>query len=467
VRISFCFVLVPMKRLLAVFLVACGSTTNEVPDAGQDAGTPAITFFDVSSGTPVATTKMLWANALDIRVTGLPPLTQADVTARFTGWGATATFTSDADGAIDLATSYAASGSYQGIDADGIVWSMTKGASPDDPQNDPFGLRVHVDIAGVTVASAELARLAMTEDVTCSNVSDDGLVGYFCSKTGASPRGAIVVFGGSEGGIGTGQSMARYYASLGYPSLGLAYFGQAGVPATLAHVPLEYFGTAFAWVAKQPSVAPGKLVVMGGSRGGELALILGANFPQQVTAVVAQLPSGLVWPGIDSTFTPVGAWTLAGNELPYVAAWGDGTTVHEPDGINAFSETPAFHASIAASSQSELDAATTHVENTNGPILMIAGAADDLWPACDLSKYAMDRLTSSGHATKYGDALLCYPDAGHNIDAFTVGVPTTTAMHTSTPVNGAFLALGGTPEGIAHATRDADDKVRVFLAKNL
>ena len=455
-----------MKRLLALFLVACGSTPAEIPDAGNDAGTPAITFYDVSSGAPVATTKMLWANALDIRVTGLPPLTQADVTARFTGWGATATFTSDAQGTIDLATSYAASGSYQGVDADGIVWSMTKSASPDDPPNDPFGLRVRVDVEGVTVASAELARLAMTEDVTCANVSDGGLVGYFCSKNGAPQRGAIVVFGGSEGGIGTGQSMARYYASLGYPSLGLAYFGQSGVPATLADVPLEYFGTAFSWVAKQPSVAPGKLVVMGGSRGGELALILGANF-SQVTAVVAQLPSGLVWPGDSGTLADVGAWTLAGKELPYVAAWGNGTTVHEPDGVNAFSETPAFHASIAASSQADLDAATTHVESTNGPILMIAGAADDLWPSCDLAKYAMDRLSSSGHATKYGDALVCYPDAGHNIDAFTVGVPTTTAMHTATQVDGAYLALGGTPEGIAHATRDADGRVRAFLAQNL
>ncbi|HEX4516579.1 MAG TPA: acyl-CoA thioesterase/bile acid-CoA:amino acid N-acyltransferase family protein [Polyangiaceae bacterium] len=452
----------------ALFLVACGSTTADVPDAGNaEAGTPAIAFFDVSTGAPVETTTMLWANALDIRVTGLPALTQADVTARFTGWGATATFTSDAEGSIDLATAYAASGSYQGVDADGIVWSMTKSTSPDDPQNDPFGLRVHVDVGGITVASAELARLAVTDDVTCADVSDDGLVGYYCAKNGAAPRGAIVVFGGSEGGISTGQSMARYYASLGYPSLGLAYFGQAGVPATLADVPLEYFGTAFAWVAKQPAVAPGKLVVMGGSRGGELALILGANFPELVTAVVAQLPSGLVWPGDNGTLATVGAWTLAGKELPYVAAWGNGTTVHEPDGINAFSETPAFHASIAASSQADLDAATTHVENTNGPILMIAGAADDLWPSCDLATYAMDRLSTSGHATKYGDTLVCYPDAGHNIDAFTVGTPTTTAMHTSTPVDGAFLALGGTPEGIAHATRDADNKLRLFLAKNL
>jgi dienelactone hydrolase len=454
-----------LGALSFVLVVGCGGPSTDVPDSAAPA-TPAIAFFDVSSGTPVATTRMLWANALDIRVTGLPANTQADVTARFTGWGATATFTSDAQGTIDLATASSISGSYDGVDADGIVWSMTKSPSPDDPQNDPFGLRVRVDVGGMTVATAELARLAITDDVTCADVSDQGLVGYFCSKTGAPPRGALVVFGGSEGGIETGKAMAMYYASLGYPSLGLAYFGEKGVPATLGGVPLEYFQAAFSWVGKQPSVAPGKLMVMGGSRGGELALLLGATFPE-VTSVVAQLPSGLVWPGDDGTFAYVAAWTYQGKDLPWVPATGNGTMIHEPDGVNAYSETPAFHASIAAATPTDLDAATTHVENTNGPILMIAGAADDLWPSCDLANYAMGRLTSSGHASQHGDVLVCYPDAGHNIDAFTVGVPTTAAMHTSTAVSGMFLALGGTPQGIAHATRDADNRVRTFLAQNL
>ncbi|HEX7665815.1 MAG TPA: acyl-CoA thioesterase/bile acid-CoA:amino acid N-acyltransferase family protein [Polyangiaceae bacterium] len=460
-----------------LMIAACSSASPEnAPGPTVDAGTTsdasatsaaAVTFYDVSSGTPTPTTSMLWTNALDIRVTGLAPNVDATITGRFTGWGATETFTSDADGTIDLATAAPKTGTYEGADPDGLIWSMTASTSADDPKDDPFALRVRVDVDGNEVASATLERLALTPDVTCTNVTDDGLVGYFCAKTGAPAKGAIVTFGGSEGGLSTGASQAQYFASLGYPSLGLAYFGATGVPATLENVPLEYFATAFAWVEKRPSVAPGKLMVVGGSRGGELALLLGATFPQ-VTSVVAQLPSGLVWPGIGTDPNAnVPAWTYQGTPLAYVTPSGLGTNVKEPDGVTAYSETPAFHSSIAAATPAALDAATTHVENTAGPILMVAGASDELWPSCDLAKIASDRLDAAGHTIKYGDVSVCYPDAGHNIDAFSVGVPTTTAMHASQKVDGFLFALGGTPKGISAAARDADVKTRAFFAANL
>jgi len=452
-----------LSALAVLAASACGGSSSEPVDAAPPP-TPAVTFYDVSGAAPVAVTTMLWANALDIRVTGLPPLAQATVTARFTGWGATATFAADADGAVDLATTAPLSGSYDGVDADGIVWSMTQSTSPDDPQDDPYALRVSVDVDGSTVATGQLERLAMTSDVTCRDVSDDGLVGYYCAKSGAQ-RGAIVTFGGSEGGLSSGKSQAMYFASLGYPSLGLAYFGAKGLPVTLDQVPLEYFSTAFDWVEAQPEVAPGKIAIVGGSRGGELALLLGATFPR-VTAVVAELPSGLVWPGWSTTFSLAPAWTYQGQPIPYMPSTSlDTENVTEPDGVVAVSERAAFVADIAAASPADLDAATTRVEKTNGPILMIGGASDELWPSCDLAGYAKSRLDSSGHTSQFGDAVVCYPDAGHDVYAFNVGVPTTSAMHVSD--GGTTLALGGTARGIAHAARDADDRERAFFAANL
>jgi len=53
--------------------------------------------------------------------------------------------------------------------------------------------------------------------------------------------------------------------------------------------------------------------VLGGSRGGELALLLGAAFPAAFR-VVANAPSNVVWPGLsDDSETP--AWTLNGKPL--------------------------------------------------------------------------------------------------------------------------------------------------------
>jgi dienelactone hydrolase len=446
----------------AVLAVACGGSSAEPGDAATPQ-IPAVTFFDVSGSSPVAVTQMLWADALDIRVTGLAPLAQATVTARFTGWGASATFAADENGGVDLATSAPLSGSYAGADADGIVWSMTPSTSPDDPKDDPFALRLSVDVDGATVATGQLERLAVTGDVTCRDVTDGGLVGYYCAKSGA-PRGAIVTFGGSEGGLSSGKSQAMYFASLGYPSLGLAYFGAKGLPSTLDEVPLEYFSTAFDWVAAQPEVAPGKLAVVGGSRGGELALLLGATF-SNVTAVVAELPSGIVWPGwSDWAIAP--AWTYQGQPIAYLPSSSMAeSNVTEPDGVVAMSERAAFVADIAAASPADLDAATTRVEKTNGPILMFGGASDELWPSCDLAGYAKTRLDAAGHTSKYGDTLVCYPDAGHDVYAFNVGVPTTSAMHVLDGTS--QLALGGTAAGISHAARDADDRERAFFAANL
>jgi len=143
------------------------------------------------------------------------------------------------------------------------------------------------------------------------------------------------------------------------------------------------------------------------------------------------------------------------------------TKVIEPDGVNAYSDSKIFLDSLAQATPTELDQATTRVENTKGPILMIAGADDQLWAACDLTKVAQMRLASSGHSTTYADSFLCYPDAGHNVTPFAVGVPTTTSMHSYTTEFGQYLALGGTPAGIAHAARDSDLKMRAFLAANL
>ncbi|MGH7283379.1 MAG: acyl-CoA thioesterase/bile acid-CoA:amino acid N-acyltransferase family protein, partial [Polyangiaceae bacterium] len=410
----------------------------------------------------------LWTDPIDIRLSGFPASSDVTLTARYTGWGSSAVFHADGNGAIDLAVSAPSSGSYSGVDREGIVWSMTQSKSDTDTGADPYALRVTASVGDNQVASATLTRLVTTKDVTCAPVSDNGLVGYYCAKQGAPAIGGIVTFGGSEGGLGSGQGLAEYYASLGYPSLGLAYFGATGVPKELSEIPLEYFQTAFTWLAAKPEVNPEKIAVIGGSRGGELALLLGATFPQ-VTAVVAVVPSGVSWGAPDATGTQeVASWTYQGQPfawIPYSAT--PEAKVTEPDGVVAYSDTPVFQAAMSAATSDQIAQASSKVENTNGPIMMIAAADDQIWPSCDLAKISMDRLMSSGHQAKYGDTLECYPDAGHNVTPFSLNVPTTSGMHSLTPEFGQILALGGTPSGIAHAARDSDDKTRAFLAKNL
>jgi pimeloyl-ACP methyl ester carboxylesterase len=460
--------------------LASGESADAGVDTGIDAGgaapgpdaaptsTAAVSFYDLAPDTPVPAPSMLWTDPFDVRITGLEPGAQVTVGARFTGWGSSAVFQSDAEGTVDLATAVPVSGSYAGADADGIVWSMTASSSSSDPPNDPYGLRITVEVGGATVASGEQERIATVPGVSCSNVSAQGLVGYYCAPASGPRYGGIVTFGGSEGGLTTGAMYASYLASIGYPTLGLAYFSAPGVPTNLVNIPLEYFDTAMTWLAARPEVAPGKLAVLGGSRGGELALLLGATFPK-VTAVVAALPSGVVWPGIPADNSIVPAWTYQGKAIGYlnVPVTTQPLQVTEPDGVVAYAFANGFLAEVTAATPAELDQATTRVENTSGPVLMEAGEDDQLWAACTLGQIAMDRLKSSGHAAKYADALDCYPEAGHNVISILLGEPTTSAMHTAQPVDGTYLALGGTAAGIAHASRQSDKKLRAFLEANL
>jgi dienelactone hydrolase len=102
---------------------------------------------------------------------------------------------------------------------------------------------------------------------------------------------------GSEGGFRWAGTVAPLLACHGYAALALAYFdyqGMEGLPTSLMEIPLEYFERAIAWMGKQPQVNRDKLAVVGISKGGELALLLGSTFPE-IKSVVAYVPSGVVW----------------------------------------------------------------------------------------------------------------------------------------------------------------------------
>ncbi len=75
-------------------------------------------------------------------------------------------------------------------------------------------------------------------------------------------------------------------ASHGYAVLALASFSMDGVPTEPVDIPLKYLAAAIDWLRAQAGVRGDRLGVIGGSPGGELALLLGAAFPA-VTAVVS------------------------------------------------------------------------------------------------------------------------------------------------------------------------------------
>ncbi len=431
------------------------------------AGSPTVGFVVATKTGDEVVTRVFWGDPYRVVVRGLPAGVAVRLIARAdivdSEYVSEAAYHADSSGVVDVGVAAATNGSYQGVDADGLIWSMT--AAPAADNKLPFNqLRVIAEVDGTEVGRGQLERFYLADGVKETPVSEGGLLGaFFMPPHQAGEKlPVIIAFGGSEGGLNSGRFTAMYYAALGYATLGVAYFGAPGLPSTLASVPLEYFETAHQWLAKRPGVDANRVGVTGGSRGGELALLLAATFPW-VKAAVSELTSGVVWGALSGSGP---AWTYQNVGLPDMpSALVQPTTSVDSDGMTLLHYRPTFEASMKLATPAQLDAATIKVENAQGPILMIGGSDDQLWPACDLAQPAWQRLVSSGHSKQYADELLCLQDAGHS--DLRPGSPTVGGHRAYHSGLKQWLALGGTPEGVGRGQRLADTKTRAFFASAL
>ena len=296
-------------------------------------------------------------------MTGLPPRAEITIAATSAIYHSSARFHASPDGVLSLATTAPDSGDYAGVDADGMFWSMQ---SDQTSGTQGYGFDFVVDADGAKVAAATLTRYWLPPGAKVSQVTDNGLVAVLVTPATPGPHPALIMFGGSEGGLITGQLSAEYYAALGYSCLGLAYFGAAGLQSDLDHVPLEYLGKAIDWMSARADVDPTRIGVLGASRGGELALLLAATYPKLKVAI-ALSPSGLVWSNTNATGA---AWTLAGADVPFMPSSGAGAIVSmDADGDTVYTTTPIFLADMQAASAAATAAATIAVEKSSAAIL--------------------------------------------------------------------------------------------------
>jgi dienelactone hydrolase len=253
---------------------------------------------------------------------------------------------------------------------------------------------VHLDLVqhGRSVAHATIARRTLAPGVVAHDVRG-GLYGELFDPPAAKRGPAVLVLGGSEGGLST-TLLAAMIASHGYSAMALAYFGAPGLPSHLKDIPLEYFARALRRLRDAVGARP--TVVLGISRGGEAALLLGATFPGLVQGVVALVPSNVVNPSPDGRFP---AWTLGGRPVPHARAmdFGDPEPVRTP-------------------------AAVIRVERIAGPILTASGGQDELWPSYLYADTLQHRLTV--HRFSYSHRNLYFENAGHELGAALPYLPT-------------------------------------------
>lgn len=373
-------------------------------------------------------------------------------------WRARAVFAADARGAIDLDTAKPVSGSYRGADAMGLFWSALPADGPPGADRAFFAIsdfsRPLVTTISVrdghSVSRTTVTRRFASAQVT-SRVMRNGVL--FAPKDGRAHPGVLVI-GGSDGGLGA-PGTAMLFAAHGYAALSLAYFGSKGLPATLERVPMETFAAALGWMRLQPDIDGRFIAIYGESRGTEPALWAAAR-DAGVAAVVARSPSFVLWGGISANHMPGdAAWTWRGEPLPYIAnhitfgfgagyLWNRliGTPVRQSD---LFLRNLADHGPT--------DDVEIPVERIHGPVLLLAGKDDAIWPSHLMAQHIMARLGRFQHP--YSDALAAYDGAGHPIPY--------AYLPAGGERQGLVFAVGGTQAGTARAEADAWPRILAFL----
>lgn len=395
-------------------------------------------YFEISN--PSA----LVSEAPEVQITHLEPGSRVTVGAEAVDaanepWTSSADFTVAQSGIIDLSTDAPESGSYAGADANGLIWS----ARPrDDLENAYFqtpeaGFTVALTLEqnGAILETATLFRSARNADIKRLEVREDGLVGTLFTPANGAHIG-VLELGGSEGKLY--ETRAALLASQGFAVLALAYFDLPSLPDQLINIPLEYFERALKWLRARPEVSAERIGVIGTSKGGEAALLIGATYPELVGGVVGIVPSGLVYEGIDRTNThpagtPMSSWSLEGVPVPYV-----------PYTVNwneFYSQPPPVRLTLAHTEAVErcdpvtLEAARIRVERIETPVLLVSGGDDAIWQSYDLSLIAQRSLEAHrGDVEHITDA-----NAGHFLSL--PGLPSFVRM--------SLDGVGGTPEGNA------------------
>lgn len=381
-------------------------------------------------------------------------------------WSAQATFRADRAGVVRLDRDPPAFGDYGRVDGMALLTSQ-RPERPDRPGATdvtvPLVTRLDAwdEHDAARRADAELVQRWTGPGVRRTEVREDGLVGTLFTPPGDGPHPTIVVLNGSGGGIN--EQRGALYASHGIQALALGYFGVPGLPDHITRTPLEYFETALRYVHRDLAPRAGVVVVSGQSRGGELALLLGATYPELVGAVVAYVPGAHVH-GAQGAADPAQGWdsptwTLGGQPLEHLWDHNPGVTWQPWSG----GPPPERHRNVYVDGLRDrafAAASRIPVERIAGPVACVAGTADGLWPSSMYSRQVVETLREAGHP--HETLLLDYPDAGHSIALPHLPVAQGPTRH---PVSGIEYTTGGTPAGNAHADADSFAQVRAFVER--
>ena len=427
-----------------------------------------------------------------IEVSGAVPGGKVIIEASFTDsqnqtWTSRGVFYADSEGRVDPGILASVDGTYTGVDAFGLFWSMLPLASvelagsryidpatTDWPSAPVLGrdavvnltaqVETRADSIDTVPVSAAHQVLFVAEEVVREEIEHNDLRGVMFSVPKPGPRPPVLVVTGSGGGVS--ERAASALASEEFTALAIAHFNYPDRPKELVNIPLEYFEDAIAFLKQKTGHE--KVALMGASRGGEAVLLIAATFPDQISAVVSGVPANMINSACCSpAMTYLHAWTHQGRPLPTFGLM-EGTGFEDllgvsekyGDGLVWFQR----HMLIGMLTEDDSAPYLIPVENIKSPILLISGDDDKLWPSTPASDQVVKRLASKNFA--YPVEHIRVTGAGHLASSAERLFVTSLigSVHLRHPLDPSVVfTMGGTPEENFHGSRHAHVKKIEFL----
>lgn len=209
----------------------------------------------------------------------------------------------------------------------------------------------------------------------------------------------VVAFGGGSGGNDWERNYLKEkregFLERGIAVLAVGYFKTEHSPNTLDRISLNAISDSILHIARRnPQLDTSRIVLMGASKGAELALNLASKFPY-FKGVVALSTAHVSFPA-HTLAANTSSWHFNNQEIPYVPApfktlW----PALQGDLFGAFS---MILEDEKAASKAEIE-----VEKINGFVLILSGKQDEQWPATSMSERLIERLSQNNfrHSFKH------------------------------------------------------------------
>lgn len=206
----------------------------------------------------------------------------------------------------------------------------------------------------------------------------------------------IVGLGGSEGGNAWTsdywEKTRNEFLDKGYAFLALGYFGGKRTPDTLNKIAIEAVYNAIKIATKNKHINKKKIAIVGGSRGADLALLIGSYY-KDIKCVVSIVGSNVVFPGHTNHFSTA-CWTYQNRELPFVPVNEEAVPFLMKQDLRG-----TFEAMLKDTLS--VEKASIKVEQIKGAVLFLSATKDEICPSTPMAERMMERLKNNNFKYRY------------------------------------------------------------------